>query len=82
MFGLWRSNYGSFYGDYTFTYFDYLHLKILHSLQKTRYLEGVLSHLAGVLNLRGTLCGSFENCRLMDSHKLTTGVLRYRWYQA
>jgi hypothetical protein len=27
-------------------------------------------------------CGSFENCRLIGSHKLTAGVLGDRWYQA
>jgi hypothetical protein len=27
-------------------------------------------------------CGSFENCRLIGSHKLTVGVLGDRWYQA
>jgi hypothetical protein len=25
-------------------------------------------------------CGSFENCRLIDSHKLSAAVLGYRWY--
>jgi hypothetical protein len=34
------------------------------------------------LNLRGLFCGSFKNCRLIGSHKLTAGVLRDRWYQA
>jgi hypothetical protein len=25
-------------------------------------------------------CGSFENCRLIDSHNLSAAVLGYRWY--
>jgi hypothetical protein len=50
--------------------------------KKNAILRGFLRHFAGVLNLRGLFCGSFENCSLMASHKLTAGVLGDRWYQA
>jgi hypothetical protein len=38
-------------------------------------LRGFLRHFAGVFNLCRLFCGSFENCRLIGSHKLTAGVL-------
>jgi hypothetical protein len=51
------------------------------TLQKKRtILRGFLSYFAAVSNLRRLFCGSYKNCRLIDSHKLFAGVLVDRWY--
>jgi hypothetical protein len=48
--------------------------------KKNAILRRFLSHFAGVFNLRGLFCESFENRRLFDSHKLSVAVFRDRWY--
>jgi hypothetical protein len=46
----------------------------IKTLQKKAIVRGFLSHLAGVYNLHELFCGSFENCRLMVSHRLFAAV--------
>jgi hypothetical protein len=45
-------------------------------------LRGFLSYFAGVFNLRRLFYGSFKNCRLIGSHKLSAAVLENCWYLA
>jgi hypothetical protein len=53
----------------------------IHYKKKHAILRGFLRHFAGVFNLCRLFCGSFENCRLIGSHKLTAGVLGDPWYR-